>query len=90
MGPAGIYTIYKNGGVQAGGMMQIGKEMGPVPPHWAVYFAVDDCDATVAKAGSLGAKTIVPPTDIPEVGRFGIIQDPQGAVFAVIKITGMA
>jgi uncharacterized protein len=50
-----------------------------------VYFAVEDCDATVASAERLGGTVRVPPTDIPRVGRFAVIRDPQGATFAVIK-----
>lgn len=89
MGPM-TYTVFKNGEVPAGGMMQITKDMGPVPSNWMVYFDVSDCDATVAKATSLGAKVNVPPMDIPEVGRFAMLIDPQGAYFAVIKLTAMA
>ncbi len=69
-----------------GGMMDLVPEMGNVPPHWLAYFAVDDCDAVAKKAKSLGGGTIVPPQDIPNVGRFSVIQDPQGAVFAIIKL----
>jgi hypothetical protein len=89
MGPM-TYTVYKNGEALAGGMMAITKEMGPVPPHWMVYFAAADCDATVAKAGALGAGITVPPTDIPGVGRFAILRDPQGAHVAVIRLGGTA
>jgi uncharacterized protein len=56
-----------------------------VPPHWAVYFAVDDCDAAAEKAKGLGATLRMPPTDIPNVGRFAVIQDPQGAFFSIFK-----
>ena len=66
--------------------MRIPKEMGPVPPYWLVYFAVDDSDRTVDKAKGMGAKVGVPPTDIPNIGRFAILNDPQGAGFAVIKL----
>lgn len=83
------YTIFTNGGVQAGGMMQMTKEMGAVPSNWMVYFDVSDCDATVAKATSMGGKVTVPPTDIPDVGRFSLMQDPQGAYFSVIKLNAM-
>jgi len=89
MGPM-TYTIYKNGDAQAGGMMQITPEMGPIPSNWMVYFAVSDCDGTVAKAGTLGGKTVVPPTDIPNIGRFATLQDPQGAYFSIIKLNGTA
>jgi predicted enzyme related to lactoylglutathione lyase len=71
-------------------MMQIAKEWGPVPPHWLVYFAVVDCDASVAKATSLGAKTTMPPMDIENVGRFAMLTDPEGAGFAVIKLNAPA
>ena len=81
------YIEWINGEEHIGGMMQIQPEMGPMPPAWGLYFAVDDCDAKVAQAQSLGARTYMPPTDIPNVGRFAILADPQGAVFNVIKLT---
>ena len=83
----GEYVIFNFGGRNTAGMMKIPKEWGPVPPHWMVYFAVADCDKTVEKAKSLGARITVPPTDIPEIGRFAMLTDPQGAGFSVIKLT---
>lgn len=66
-------------------MMQMTDEWpDEVPPHWLVYFAVTDCDATAAMAQDLGGTILVSPTDIPDVGRFAVLQDPQGAVFAII------
>jgi predicted enzyme related to lactoylglutathione lyase len=50
------------------------------------YFRVTDVDASANKAKELGANLRVPPTDIPNVGRFSVVQDPQGAVFAIIKM----
>lgn len=79
------YTIFNNGDTGVGGMFKITPEMGPMPPHWLVYFAVDDCDAKVQKATELGANVMKPAEDIPGVGRFAILNDPQGAVFAIIK-----
>src|SRR6266540_3253153 len=58
----------------------------PMPPHWLVYFAVDDSDKTVEKAKGMGGKVMTPPMDIPNIGRFAILNDPQGADFAVIKL----
>jgi hypothetical protein len=84
--PTGEYTIFKKGDAQAAGMMKIPREMGPVPPHWLVYFAVDDSDRTAEKAKGMGGNVMVPPTDIPNIGRFSILADPQGADFAVIKL----
>lgn len=80
------YTEFRNGDEHVGGMMQIRPDMGPVPPHWGIYFAVEDCDATVEQATSLGGKVYVPPMDIEHVGRFATLSDPQGAVFSVIKL----
>lgn len=56
-----------------------------VPAHWLTYFWVDDVDASVQKAASLGGAALMPPMDIPNVGRFAVVRDPQGAVFAVFK-----
>jgi predicted enzyme related to lactoylglutathione lyase len=55
-----------------------------VPNHWHVYFAVDDADATAAKATELGGSVMVAPFDSP-VGRMAVLTDPQGAVFSIIK-----
>lgn len=85
MGPM-TYTSFMNGERPAGGMYAPPPEMGEMPPHWLVYFAVDDTDAVVQKANELGAKTCAPPMDIPDTGRFAILQDPQGAAFAIIKL----
>lgn len=80
------YTMFMNEGRPAAGMMAIEENMGDLPPNWAVYFAVDDCDASVELASSSGGGVVVPPTDIPEVGRFAFMSDSQGAVFAIIKL----
>lgn len=56
-----------------------------VPPHWLVYFSVDDTDESVAKCKELGGSVRVPPMDI-EPGRFSVLADPQGATFAVMRL----
>ena len=81
-GPMGTYTTFKNAGRLAGGMLTLGD----VPPHWLVYFAVEDCDGAVDKASGTGGRVVVPPSDIPDIGRFSVITDPQGAAFAVIQL----
>ena len=83
--PKMTYTLFQRGTTSAGGMMQITPEMGKMPSHWLVYFEVADCDGTVAKAKGMGAKITVPATDIPNMGRFAVLQDPQGAPFAIHK-----
>jgi len=79
------YTLFNNEDKGIGGMYEITPEMGPIPPHWLVYFAVDDCDAKVQKATELGANVMKPAEDIPGIGRFAILIDPQGAAFALLK-----
>lgn len=79
------YTYFMRGDALAGGMIQIAPHLGPIPAHWLVYFAVDDCDASAARARSLGGQVEIPPSDIPGVGRFAGLADPQGAPFAIIK-----
>ena len=64
-----------------------GNEWQGVPPHWMIYVTVTDCDRSAAKIKELGGKVCVPPTDIPHVGRFSVVNDAQGAVFSVIKLT---
>lgn len=82
--PEMTYTVVKAGGTDVGGMMPIPPQCAGTPPRWGIYITVDDVDATVHKAEALGATTVVPPTDIPNVGRFATIEDPQGAMVSVI------
>ena len=56
-----------------------------IPARWTPYIGVDDTDAMCKKATDLGAKVLVEPMDVPTVGRFAILKDPQGAVFGIIK-----
>jgi uncharacterized protein len=62
----------------------IPDDQADTPPHWGVTFAVEDADATAAKAAELGGKVVVPPFDAPWV-RMTIITDPQGATFTASK-----
>lgn len=78
------YTEWTLAGVPFGGMMALPPGV-PSPSHWLAYFAVEDCDASTAKAVSLGATACVPPTDIPGTGRFSVLTDPQGAFFALYR-----
>ena len=74
-------------GENAVGGMLVSQAPPEVPSFWLPYFAVDDCEAATEKAQSLGGGLIVPPMDVPNVGRFAVVRDPQGAVFAVIKLS---
>jgi len=79
------YTEFHLGDLALGGMLPSRAPEG-VPSFWIPYFVVDDADATVAKSTASGGSVHVPPTDIPNVGRFAVIVDPQGAAFAIIKL----
>ena len=78
------YTIVKVGEEGLGGIMSTPPQDEGAPPRWGVYVTVDDVDATARQAEELGGKILVPPTDIPNVGRFIVLQDPQGAVISAI------
>jgi uncharacterized protein len=85
--PGMVYTMFKAGQAHVAGLMDLpeaARKMG-APPNWMGYVAVDDVDASCEKAKGLGASVYVPPTDIPEVGRFCVIADPQGAAIAMFK-----
>jgi predicted enzyme related to lactoylglutathione lyase len=82
-----MYTVFQKGKMQAAGMMPISQETtGDVPPNWLVYFAVADCDKAAAAAKRLGADIVAPPQDIPDVGRFAVAIDPQGAAVGLLYL----
>jgi predicted enzyme related to lactoylglutathione lyase len=87
--PAGSpmpYTEFSVGGTPSIGMMPMPAQVpAQVPSYWMPYFQVADADAIAAKATALGGKIMVPPMDIPGTGRFAVVNDPQGAMFAVFK-----
>ena len=83
MGPEGPYHLLRRGGQGRGGVMTH-----PFPgakTQWVPYVAVADTDASVRQAASLGGRTFVPATDIPDIGRFAVLADPFGAQFAIIR-----
>ncbi|MDQ3766135.1 MAG: VOC family protein [Actinomycetota bacterium] len=79
------YTVFTRGDQTAGGLFRLGEDMRDVPPNWSVCFAIDDIDPTVSRAEELGGRIIVPPMDIPKVGRYATLADPQGAVFSLLQ-----
>jgi predicted enzyme related to lactoylglutathione lyase len=81
------YTMWvaKNGPV--GGIMTL-PGGATAPPHWLPYIGVEDVHATVAQAKSLGAKVLKDVTDMPNVGTYAVLADPQGAEFAIYKSAG--
>jgi uncharacterized protein len=81
------YAIWTMGGKGLGGLTGYFNPATAIAgrPTWMAYVAVTDVDALTKKAAGLGAKVLVPPSDIPHVGRFSVIADPQGAVLAPFK-----
>jgi predicted enzyme related to lactoylglutathione lyase len=80
--PSG-YLHIKCGDNHIGGIFP--ANMPNVPAHWILYFTAADVDAVTSHAVSLGAKTMVPVQEIPGTGKFSIVQDPQGAAFALFQ-----
>ncbi len=81
--PDGTYFILKQGEQPRGGVMQ--SPSAEVPPNWLPYVHVANVDETAARAEGLGGKISWPPTDIPNVGRFAVINDPTGAAIATMQ-----
>jgi predicted enzyme related to lactoylglutathione lyase len=82
---ASPYTMWNNAGKPFGGLMDLPTEArkAGAPSHWLGYVTVPDTDASLAQAKKLGAKALMDPMDIPEVGRLAVIADPQGAAIAL-------
>jgi uncharacterized protein len=78
------YTLVKYGGEQMGGIMAVPPAAEGMPPSWGVYVTVDDVDATGKLAEEMGGKILMGPQDIPQVGRFCVLKDPQGAIVNII------
>ena len=84
--PGMDYTLFHSGDSMVAGLMAQPAE--GTPPAWLGYVGVDDVDAKTSAAKKLGATVYVEPRDIPDVGRFSVIADPQGAVFALYSSSG--
>lgn len=82
----GDYTLFhRAGGDESGIAGSMALPMEGMPSAWGVYFAVDDCEATVAQAAELGAQVVMPATQMDGVGTFAAMADPQGAFFSVMQ-----
>lgn len=85
-GGGGSYVVASAGDTRVGGMFKMeGENFKGVPPHWMGYITVKDVDGAAKKAASLGGKVVMPPTDIPGVGRFTLITDPTGAHVSLMQ-----
>ena len=79
----GGYRIFNRGEDGIAGVMALPDAS--VPVHWQPYVAVEDPDATSAKAVELGGSVLIEVMDVPKVGRLAVLRDPQGATFGIIK-----
>ena len=85
MGDGSKYTEFKIDGRSIAGGLDMTKMLpAEVPPHWLVYFVVANADQSIDKAKELGAEVLHGPMDIP-IGRFAVLRDPVGAVFAIFQ-----
>lgn len=83
------YDVVKVNGEPAGGIMAMPPQAGQMPTYWGIYITVDDVDATAGMVKEMGGQVLMGPQDIPEVGRFCVIQDPQGAILSAITYKPM-
>ncbi|HEX8791913.1 MAG TPA: VOC family protein [Polyangiaceae bacterium] len=81
--PAGDYHVISRGGIGRGGVT--GHLPPGVAPHWLPYVHVADVDASAARAQRLGGQIVLPPMDIPDIGRSTVVRDTVGAVVALMK-----
>jgi len=85
--PGMTYTILSAGDTQVGGMMTLPKDAAAagMKSSWVSYIDVDDVDSAASKVQGLGGRIYAAPADIPNVGRFAVVADPQGAIFNLFK-----
>lgn len=80
------YILFSAGSTPMAGMMTLPDHLvaNGVPPHWLGYVGVDDVDATVAEVTRLGGSVHAPAADIPDIGRYAVVADPQGTTFGLM------
>ena len=78
------YTVFTHNDESHAGLMEIRPDMGGMKPNWSAYFTVDNVDESAVKAQKMGAQLLMPPMNIPDIGRFSTILSPQGIPFNVI------
>ena len=78
------YWMFKTGEKTVGGIWRMPPEA-DFPPHWLTYLCVEDVDAMARKVAEAGGEVMKEPQDIPDVGRFAVLRDNTGGVFAIYK-----
>jgi predicted enzyme related to lactoylglutathione lyase len=86
--PGFEYTVFSLDGAPVAGCMTLTPESGGTVPHWSTVFTVDDADKAAALTREFGGTVIMPPHDVPGVGRASVLKSPQGVVFQVIRYAG--
>lgn len=81
------YTLAKPGETPMAGVMAVPPSAQGMPPAWGAYVTVDDVDRVTSRVAQLGGSVCVSPRDIPGLGRFAVIEDPQGARLSLITYT---
>jgi predicted enzyme related to lactoylglutathione lyase len=85
--PGMSYTLLTIGEASVGGLVQLPEDARRLgaEPRWLGYIAVNDVDATTRRVEQLGGAVHVQPADIPDIGRFSVVADPQAATLALVK-----
>ncbi|MGO4136576.1 VOC family protein [Rhizobium brockwellii] len=80
------YTIFEANGIGVAGLMEFPAELEGkgIPPNWTGYVDVDDVDQSAKDFAANGGSVRRPPEDIPTIGRFAVVADPQGAVLCIM------
>src|SRR5688572_18664523 len=88
--PDNPYTMWTQGGSTIGGVTKLTNEQRAqgMPPSWMPSVEVNNVDTSARQAESLGGKIVVPPMDVPDTGRYAVVQDPQGATIAIFTPKG--
>jgi len=81
----GGYRVVSVGGQGVAGIMAPPPGAPPMPPHWGCYVTVGNVDNTLERVQALGGTVLVPPMDVPTVGRMAVFKDPQGAILNIIQ-----
>lgn len=88
--PGMPYTLLQVGETAVGGLLEKPKETFPagMGAHWVGYIGVDDVDAYAGKVKAAGGEVYKQAEDIPGIGRFAVVGDPQGAMFVLFSAAG--
>jgi hypothetical protein len=84
-GPLGASFVFACGGVPVAGLIPLDPDLG-YPTHWLSYVSAADVEATAGRAMAMGGAVLHPPADIPGVGRFTVLADPEGSLLGVIRL----